>query len=486
MTHHQDTATPGRERPTYGNWVLVRAPGLFGHGPIPTAILLGTPLAAMIAVVARGLIPGVVIGLLGIAAYVVVGTPAGSVLVRRTARSVAVRRGTDLHLRGATTGRDGNRLPGLLARTRVLLMVDPSGRPFVVLAHPRDLWTVVAVARADNPALASRDHLDARVGGFARLLAAAGAEPGLVCLKTITDTTPADGIDLTLAVTGARAGGSPAIARAVMDECANAYPVGTFDELTWVEVTFRGRTLAPSGDEAAVLVELARRVPGLLERVADAGAGHVQLATPDDIVSTVGDAYSPGSPGDDAAWEKAGPSAAVEAWASYRHDTATSITWELDTPPRAAMTELALAPLLAPIPGLARKRVAILHCPDDPDTSARRAENDAQAAVFAAAQNTRGRVTAASTGRVRATEQARHEIAAGAVLDRFTLLVTATVTDGQDIEAMASAVEAAAGSVPLRLRRCYATQAAAFATTLPIGFLPNEHTLIPQAIRDLT
>jgi len=38
--------------------------------------------------------------------------------------------------------------------------------------------------------------------------------------------------------------------------------------------------------------------------------------------------------------------------------------------------------------------------------------------------------------------------------------------------------------VPVRLRRCYGAQAAAFATTLPVGFLPWEHTLVTPSMRE--
>jgi hypothetical protein len=186
------------------------------------------------------------------------------------------------------------------------------------------------------------------------------------------------------------------------------------------------------------------------------------------------------------AWADAGPVAAVEGWEDYRHDGGWSCSWEMHDAPRAGIDATALAHVMAPQPGLARKRVAVLLRPHSPDNSARTAENDAATATFnAGGGSVRGRVSASNSLRVRATEQARHEVATGAVLVRFNLLVTATVTDREDLDRAAAAVEAGAGAVPIRLRRCGGSQAAAFAATLPVGFVPTEHTLIPDKLREL-
>jgi hypothetical protein len=155
--------------------------------------------------------------------------------------------------------------------------------------------------------------------------------------------------------------------------------------------------------------------------------------------------------------------------------------------PRAPITATAAAALLGPLPGLAAKRVALVLRPHTPARSARRAELDATTAVFnATGGRGRGRVAAAGTARCRATEQTRHEVAGGAVLVNLQAWVTATVTDPASLPDAVAAVEAAAGAVPIRLARCTGAQAAAFATTLPAGFLPDEHTLLPHWIKDLT
>lgn len=85
---------------------------------------------------------------------------------------------------------------------------------------------------------------------------------------------------------------------------------------------------------------------------------------------------------------------------------------------------------------------------------------------------------------MKAAEQSRQEVAAGAAAVRFSLLVTATVLSGGDVPQAVSTLEARAGSVPIRIRRCYGSQAAAFAATLPVGFVPWEHTTVSTTVRE--
>jgi hypothetical protein len=337
--------------------------------------------------------------------------------------------------------------------------------------------------------MAETEQVDTWVAGWARFLATAGTDPALAAVKVIVDTAPDPGTRLATAVRDASAPGAPALATAVMGECAATYPALAARNTTWVELTFHGRALARKGDQDLVLAELSRRTPGIVDGLSAAGGGSVAMATTTELSATVRGAYDPTAHTDEAngvAWSDAGPLAAHEQWGSYRHDSGISVSWAMHDAPRAGIEATALGHLLAPQPGLARKRVALLLRPAAPDASARAAENDAATATFNAGGGTvRGRVSAADSLRVRATEQARHEVATGAVLVRFSVLVTATVTDPTDLDQASGAVESIAGAVPLRLRRCDGSQAAAFAATLPIGFLPHLHTLISDKAREL-
>jgi hypothetical protein len=74
--------------------------------------------------------------------------------------------------------------------------------------------------------------------------------------------------------------------------------------------------------------------------------------------------------------------------------------------------------------------------------------------------------------RQRASRAAQEE-AAGAGVGLLNLFVTTTVTDQEQLPTAVADVESAADASKIRLRRCYAGQAAAFATTLPVGVMPQ-------------
>ncbi|MFY0408697.1 SCO6880 family protein, partial [Solicola sp. PLA-1-18] len=271
------------------------------------------------------------------------------------------------------------------------------------------------------------------------------------------------------------------------------YSETSSENVTYFELTFRGHGLSRRGREEDILSELARKVPNILGQLQAAGGGAVDMVTPADLSKIVRMGYDPAAQrwldaaefaGDPAhvEWDQAGPVADQAGWDHYRHDSGISVTWEMTTPPRSAINELALTGLLAPDADFTRKRVALIYRPHSPEESAKVSEDDSQTANFLAG-NTKKRPTASAKAQIRATEQAREEVASGAALVRFSIMVTATVTDPEDVIQAVSTVESRAGAVPLRLRRCYGSQAAAFAATLPVGFVPWEHTTIPTTMR---
>jgi hypothetical protein len=183
-------------------------------------------------------------------------------------------------------------------------------------------------------------------------------------------------------------------------------------------------------------------------------------------------------------WHDAGPVASHDLWASFRHDSGLSVTYEMVSPPRSAIRELALAGISRPHNDFVRKRVALIYRPHSPDDSASVAERDAQTATFLAS-GTKKKVSAANQRIMRATEQTRQEVAAGSALVRFSVLITATVASEEDLPQAEATILTQSGSIPFRIRKSFGSQAAAFATTLPVGFVPWEHSAIPSKIREI-
>lgn len=487
-------------RSAYGNWIQHKSPGIAGAGLLGTVVLLVGLVSCLLALLIGGLALALPVAAVTLVLFGAVGSPLGHYVGRRytfwrqrSARAHQWRSGVFSFNKNPST-----RLPGMLGRTTLLSKTDAFGNEFAVIKNPRarGLYTVVARAMAEGPWMQDQGRVNDWVSGYAGLLSACGREPGLVCAKAITDTAPDAGGRLGEMVTSLRDHeAAPAMATAIMTECVQDYPAASSENVTYFEMTFRGRALSRKNDESVILSELARRVPGMLGHLQQAGGGSVDMLTREELPKVIRAGYDPASApwmeqaelagiAESVTWKEAGPVADQAGWDSYRHDSGLSVTWEMQSAPRAAIHELAMSGLLSPHSDFTRKRIALIYRPHTPEGSVKISENDATTARFSAGQTSK-RITASADLRMQATEQSRREVASGASLVRFSVLVTGTVTDAEDLPQAVATIESRAGATPIRLRRCYGSQAAAFAATLPVGFVPWEHTVIPTEVREL-
>lgn len=491
------TATP--KRPTYGNWIEQRSPGVLGAGLLGTVVLLGGMVLSLLALVIAGMqVALVMVTVVGIA-FTAIGTPIGRTIGRRWAFWRGRSKGENQWRSGMFTfnKNPAMRLPGLAGRTQLLEHHDVYGNPFAVVKHPKagGTYTIVARCIAEGPWMQDRERINAWVAGYGRVLASCGQEPALMGAKAITDTAPDPGGRLGAMVSSLRVEGSPDLARQVMEECVADYPAASSENTTYVELTFKGRSLNRKGEEDQILSELARRVPGVLGQLQDAGGGSVDMVTATELPRIVRAGYDPesqvhmeaaelaGEDQDMVPWNEAGPVASQDLWDRFVHDSGTSVTWEMFGAPRTAITEVAIGALLMPHHDFGRKRVALVYRPHPSDESLTISERDLNTATFVSKQSKK-RMTAAAKRTVEAAERTTEQVAAGAVMVSLSLLVTVTTADSEDMLQATSTLTSKAGAVPVRLRRCYGSQASAFAATLPIGFLPWEHTVIPDKVRE--
>ena len=482
------------ERPTYGNWIASRSPGLFGAGLLGTGVLFAGILAGLLTLLAAGPKAAAVVALLAAVGFTGLGTPLGSWVARRTLYGRAAAKGDTTFRSGVFTRKadPANRLPGMLGKSELLTASDPFSE-FVVI-RSGGLYTMVVRCSAEGPWMQDQDRVDGWVANYSTFLSTAGQETGLVAAKAITDTAPDPGGRLPAMVAALRSSDSPKLARRVMRETVADLPAASSDNVTYLELTFRGRMLNRKGDQAAILAELARKATGLVAAAQAAGGGHVEMVKAPELVRLVRESYDPVTApsleaaeleGDDEPmeWADAGPVAYRELWGELIHDSARSITWEMFGAPRSKITENALTHLLVPHADFARKRVALLYRPHTPDESTKVAERDANTANFIAQQGKK-RPSASAQLVQRAAEQSRQEVAAGAASIRFSLMVTVTVRYDGDMAQAVSTLESRGRAVPIRLRRIYGAQAAAFAATLPVGFIPWEHTAVSANVRE--
>jgi hypothetical protein len=495
-------------RGTFGGWVRPRSPGLGPLGLLATMAVFGGLVVGLLTFMLAGLVPGTAVLLATAVAVGLTIRPggdlsAGARLLTRVAwwRSRAA---GEHQYRGGAFARNGSGLfplPGVLASTTVLPGADGYGNDFAVLVRPQSaLYTVVLRCRADGASLVEADTVDSWVAGWGTALAGFGHEPGLVAAVVVVDTAPDPGSRLAAEVHGHADPDAPALARQVMAEIVGSFPAASSENTAYVAVTYSGEGVARrSRRPADIVVEIGRRVPGLVDALRAAGGGTVEPLGETEIAEVVHVAYDPGCAlamaearmdpdGTGLTWDQAGPQGTQESWASYAHDSGQSVTWAMTQAPHGVVHSDVLAVLLAPHPDFLRKRVALVYRPHSPAKASTIAETDVQTAAFTAA-GTKGRVTAASSTRVRSTQRAAAEVAEGAGMTRFATLLTVTVAAGpnsdSELDLAATTAENLAANARLRLRRVVGSQAAGFAATLPVGFLPWRHTVIPDTVREL-
>ena len=206
--------------------------------------------------------------------------------------------------------------------------------------------------------------------------------------------------------------------------------------------------------------QIGNRLPDILRRLSVAGLGSVRALPTAEVAELVHVAYHPSADSSiDAmrasgeatgiSWDNAGPAALAEDWDHMRHDSGSSVTWQMVEAPRGAVQSQVLRPLLEPAREIARKRVTLVYRPHTASEAARVADADVRTALGRATAR-KGEARAADTLDLRAARQAAAEEASGAGMSRFSLLVTATVLHSADL--------ASGGRRRRRSRRCESAQ----------------------------
>jgi hypothetical protein len=451
------------------------------------------------------------------------------------------------------------RLPGLLARSSLLSAVTAHGEPFALIHLPSsNQYAVMIRCDPEGAQLVDPETVDEWVACWGGWLARLGHEANLDACTVTVETSPDPGGRLAAEVQSMLIPDAPALSRAMLTEAAASYPRGAASVSAYVTLTFSARrtphtkghghghghgsrkrtgatgsgtptgsgTFGASNGQASSRVpssqdmaaQIGRRLPLLLHQLRAAGAGTGRAMTAAEVAATVRVAYDPAAaapleraratrPHENSdtlarpllvSWEDAGPVAQVEAWDHLRHDSATSITWQMVDVPHGAVQSGILEQLLAPDDQLARKRVTFIYRPHDPASAARVADADVRTAIGHATRRA-GESRATESLALASARQSAAEQAAGAGLVRFSMLVTATVLNPSDTNGVdsgvpvglagrlaqaAAAVEQLGPACQLRLRRCYFSQSAAFAAALGVGVVLPHHVTVPDIVRD--
>lgn len=481
-----------RERPparTYGGWHHTRSAGLFGLSFTATLVAFGLAgLVILVLIISRP--AGIAIGAVSLAVLIplavrINGRTGAQIIAARAAWISGRRARRHLYRSGlASPYTASHRLPGLLAASKLLAVPDGVGGQLGVVAIGSSRhYTVVFTAQSEGVDLVDQDAIDQRVARWGTYLASLSRETDLAQAQVVIETAPDRGDRLAAEIATTTIPGAPQMAKEVLQEVVAAYPAGSATTTYYVALTFK----ITRGDDEAVALELAKKVPQLREGLEGTGAVGIRTAGPDELIRAVASAYQPGRADDIAAapsdlldWANAGPAEHEQTWNTYHHDSGTSRTWNLVEAPRSAVVETVFARLAAADPELLGKRVSLLFRPLSPVEAAGAVERDRRDARFHATQGRGGMPSARAQRAIEAADQAAEEEARGAGVTRFSVLATITVPRGADLDAPARNLVAAAGEARLLLREAAGAQATAFAANLPVGIVLPVHATLPS------
>lgn len=489
---------------SYGNWAKPKTAGLLGLSAIGTAVLfVGAGFSVIVTMVSNildGLVCAAVFGVF-LLAVAVKDKHGQSALMRATTRAgwlTTKSKGTNLYRSGPLGRAEWGtvQLPGLAAGSRLSEWRDSYNRPFALVHVPATShFTVVIATEPDGAALVDREQVDVWVSEWGMWLAGLGDEPGIEAASVIIETAPDTGTRLRREVSSRIDPAASPFSKALLGEIMDTYPAGSATIKAFVSITFNAaprtggkkRTLEEMGRE------LASRLPGLTQGLSATGAGATRPVPAQELCEVIRVAYDPAAARliDEAHavgetpelfWPEVGPTAHQAGWDTYRHDSALSVTWMMSGAPRGNVPSSVLARLLAPHRDIARKRVTLLYRPIDAAKAAAIVEADVRAASFNLSASSKP--TARTITTTRAALATAQEEASGAGLVNFGVLVTATVTDHDQVADARAAVDNLSATARLRLRVVHGSQDSAFAAALPLGLVLPKHLKVPSELRD--
>lgn len=373
-------------------------------------------------------------------------------------------------------------LPGALTTAELSETTDAYDRPFGVVHLPASKhYAVTLRCNPDGGGLHSQDNRNQFVADWGGFGAQFCRETGIAQFSVTNETAPDWGgrtMRYTESLIDPRAA---AFAQTAVRQSAARPMHGASASSTFVTITFRPSMLNDQDKDAErrhAVAEIARRLPAIIYRLASTGAGVAVPMPASEIIENVKSAYDPAVAqlieeakldGEPAVieWADAGPAAAELSWNKYRHDSGTSIVWQMTRAPRGPVTARTINRLLEPHAAIDRKRVTIIYRPIDEGDAIERVEFDNRQAEIG---YNNGKGSAAQIADYKKTVKTRDEVEHGAGLVEFSILVTATVTDPDRIEDARVAVEhTLTPATRVTFREVYGGMDTAFAMGLILG-----------------
>ena len=391
-------------------------------------------------------------------------------------------KGENIYVSGPSSKIPGGqcRLPGGLARTELLTGVDAVGRDFgLIYDRPRREATVLLDCQFSGQTAVTQEERNQMTANWGAWLSGLSMSGDVIAAVAVVSTRPGTGQLIAKEVQSTVQSDAPWIAQQVMEEATEFLSKGVPEVDAHIALTFS--VSVTDSEDTSFIDLLSTRLPALYEDLSWAG---VQASPMDQaaIVARAHTFFNPASEPDfeelevngvehGLTWLDAGPLHARTLRDRYVHDGVSSVTWEMADAPRSTFQDTLLGPLLVPYARVRRKRVAVVYRPFDAGVGAAKVEAEHRDALVAANSSKKVRAAAAE-GRVEHTDNARRSHAKGAQLGRYSLFVTATIGDDEQLRRVTHDVERLGAQANIRLRSMKRQQDAGFVVSAGLGQLP--------------
>ncbi|WP_421084763.1 SCO6880 family protein [Rothia nasimurium] len=393
---------------------------------------------------------------------------------------------------------DGSfRLPGLLAGTQNHQYTNSFHVPYGLIWDPeRFTGTVFFSVAVPGLQLMDQEDIDRMVAQFAAFHREAGISASIIQIAAKVVTTKDSGTRLPMAVAKQRsiAGDRdiPLTARTIMDEVLEIENQELPKVEHHVSLTFSARPVVEAGLPARSKEELAEEIStiihGFVNSISEAAGGVTNLMDSQSITDHIYVMYNPDksmavdqakntAEGTGLLWEEVGPTYHEVEKDWYEHSGYYSKSFQMWKPPAALFYEDSMKALLSPEPLAERKVVTLLYRPLSNDVSSKLALEIVDDAYWDANQKGKKGGSRSRTLKEKA-ERTEAEMAHGATLVPFGLVVTVTTDDPKKFPRLAAETSRKATSgINLRLREATYSHDAAFALGLGLGLTPRDFKL---------
>ncbi|MGW0188112.1 SCO6880 family protein [Streptomyces sp. NPDC003362] len=371
-------------------------------------------------------------------------------------------------------------LPGVGASSSLIKAMDPSTGRSVGVVHDRVTghMTVTTLLAPGGSLMAPTNAVRGNIRTWSAVLDAMSTDEQIKGASVTIQITPGAGEALGDDVARRTKAGAPKLARDTIDELVRTTPHATASVAPWMSVTVdpNATTDAPR-DLHDQVAEALKVVDGL--DLTGTGTDILRRATDVDVRRLVRSAFDPEAfnARDEMfsalSWAECGPQAADEGWEEFAHDSGVSVSWILREMPRRPIPYSVLLPLLSP--GRFQRRITLAYRVLDPHEGEAVLEREISHAHYRAdaTAEVKGRAKWSQRADTARAEKAAAQVAAGAQVVDWTLMVTATARSASELPAarqeLDRAVKATRG---LRMRPAYGAQGAVFCAGLPLGYNP--------------